>query len=1058
VEFVRLDANNNTQVLKEFGVEGTPAMLLVSGSDNGSKYSFQTFKGLTGEDTLRQVLNEAVGGSISGLLGYWKLDDGGGTTARDSSGQGNHGTVKGNPSWINWEASGTTGNLTGAVLHFDGTSTYVLTPVQFSQLSTGMTWMAWAKHDDRSMGWSWLFSEDSGEDNYSQIGKAPNTGEVRFELQGVGTIDTSGVNIADGQSHHIAGVWEKGVGLKIYVDGALKASGNFTGSLSAKKAIRIGSKNDGYAAEKWKGTIGGACIVNRALTSSEIQSAMNGNIAPNPTATPTSTSTGSTSGLVAYYPFDGDYGDRSGNGNNGTAKGSMSFTTGVIGQGAKFDGKSWIEVNDSPSLDLSTAFTFSAWLNEADAGAGGWGTVLSKGDTSALDNSSPYAFDHTPDGLYPSVRMTKDNSYTNVDSTSRTDFNKWYLISATWDGQNVKFYIDGVLTDTKPWQGTLPNSTAKLIIGSDPPGATEYFNGVIDDLRIYNRALSANEIATLKSGASMPPVSTPTPTTSPTPSASGTATVSLSWIDFGQDKVDRYVSKPNNTPDGHFRVNLNVSGSKTVDRITLYTSDSSGNPVDIWVWNSGPGANWILGVFRNGVNINPDYKLLNDPVSGQVTYDVFGDDDGVFKPGRFFGITVLFTDGTSVKGVTSIPGSTPTPTPTPAASPTSTPSTSGTASLALSWVDFGQDKMDRSVSKPNTLPDGHFRVDLNGSKSVQRMLLYTSDQAGNPALGQFWDSAPNTNASWILGVFRNGTVLNTQPSILNDPVGGQASYDVFSDNSGYFKAGQFFGITVYFTDGTLVKGVTSIPTSGSTVTPTPTSTQTPTGPGNIPGSATSPPPFGDPQPNTNVQRMSIQVAQRRVIAGELVQVPVWLVTSNNVANINFELSFNAAVAKSEGSIPKGNLLDNSLFSSNANDAGIIRAGFAGTGGVSGTGTVMTVPFRAIGKPGDRTLINVSVTTINDPAGKVLTIDRIPGEIVILNPDGTLPGTTGTSTTGGVPPGDCDGDGVLTFLDAVCALEMSVKLQPARMLLDIDKSGDVTSRDATLIAQKVVGKP
>jgi hypothetical protein len=177
-----------------------------------------------------------------------------------------------------------------------------------------------------------------------------------------------------------------------------------------------------------------------------------------------------------------------------------------------------------------------------------------------------------------------------------------------------------------------------------------------------------------------------------------------------------------------------------------------------------------------------------------------------------------------------------------------------------------------------------------------------------------------------------------------------------------------------------------------------------------------------------------------------------------VANVNFDLSFTTSVAKPEGTIPKGNLIDNSLFSVNPNESGIIRAGFAGTVGVSGTGTVMTVPFRAVGKPGDRTLINVNVTTINDPSGKVLTIDRIPGEIVILNSDGTIPGGTGATTTAGLPPGDCDGDGVLTFLDAVCALEMSVKLKPARLILDIDKSGDITSRDAAVIAQRVVGKP
>jgi fibro-slime domain-containing protein len=1273
VEFIRLEASSEIQAFKEFGVNSVPSMFLVSAKDKGDKYVLQSFKGLTGEDTLRQAFDSIAAGedgyyrvaaqianpwdttqgqacfvkwinesmsrlnayngdaefnarkpwsinqygvtegnpqlgptsvyapddfaqhnnnrywwmwdhypnldqwtdgnwrgagvpllrpyvsncvsaatgvttttspSSAGLLGYWKMNEGDGTAIRDYSGLGNNGTLKGTPSWINWDASGTSGSLTGAALKFDGSSNYVLTPVQFSQLSNGMTWMAWARHDDRNMTWSWVFSEDSNDDIMSQIGKVPQGGNVRFELKGVGTLDTTGVDIADGQSHHIAGVWEKGVGLKIYIDGAIKATSPILpGSLTATKAIRIGAKNDSWSAEKWKGLIANAAIFNRALNQSEIQSAMGGSSlpnstvtsTPNPTPTTSTSISGPTSGLVAYYPFDGDYNDRSGNGNNGTAKGSMSFAPGVIAQGANFDGKSWIEVNDSSSLDLSTAFTLSTWLNKTDAGTAGWAVVLCKGDTSALDNSTPYALDHTPDGLQPSVRLTKDNSYTNIDSAVRVDFKKWYLLSVTWDGQNVKFYIDGVLKDTRTWQGTLPNSSAKLLIGSDPAGATEYFRGVMDDLRIYNRALSAAEIAQIP-GSSTP---NPTPAASPTPGSTLVLPVTIrDFLGIGSAPVSGYSNHQDFEATAGDDRGI-VQKMLGADKKPVY-SGQTGHPTthgqaafDQW-FRDTPGVNMKKDttltltwdgkkyVYENSSFFPIDGQLLGNYLTtghnfhftiemhtrftyqGGETYNFVGDDDvwvyinnqlvidlgGQHPPesasvaldtlgltrGNTYDLDLYYaerhTTGSTIRIETTVDmkaAPLPTsPTPTPATSPTSTPSSSGTAAVSLSWVDFGQDKVDRYTSTPNKTPDGHFRVNLtvNGSKSVQRMFLYTSDQTGNPALGQYWDSAPNTNGTWILGVLRNGTLLNAQPSLLNDPVSGQASYDVFGDNSGYFNPGQFFGITVFFTDGTSVKAVTSLPSSVPTVTPTPTptpaappaSTPPPTGSGSIPGTNSSLPPFGNPQPNTNVQRMSIQVAQRRVISGELVQVPVWLITASNVANMNFELSFSASVAKPEGTSSKGNLLDNSLFSVNSNDSGIIRAGFAGTAGVSGTGTVMTVPFRAVGKPGDRTLINISVTTLNDPTGKVLTIDRIPGEIVILDSKGEIPGSTGTPATTGIPPGDCDGDGVLTFLDAVCALEMSVKLQPARLVLDIDKSGDVTSRDATIIAQRVVGKP
>lgn len=213
------------------------------------------------------------------------------------------------------------------------------------------------------------------------------------------------------------------------------------------------------------------------------------------------------------------------------------------------------------------------------------------------------------------------------------------------------------------------------------------------------------------------------------------------------------------------------------------------------------------------------------------------------------------------------------------------------------------------------------------------------------------------------------------------------------------------------------------------------------------------PPTGG-EPNTNVSRMTLQAAKRSVIEGQTALIPVWLVKANNVANINYELTYNGAVAKIEGNPSKGNLLDNALFSANAKDSGILRAGLAQTSGLSGTGTVTNIPFRAVGKPGDRTTLELKVTTVNDPNGGVPQIDRINGEIVILNQDGTLPGGGGGGS-GEIPRGDCDGDRKLTESDALCALEMSVQLRPALAIMDMDGNGAIDSRDAVIILQRVM---
>lgn len=207
-------------------------------------------------------------------------------------------------------------------------------------------------------------------------------------------------------------------------------------------------------------------------------------------------------------------------------------------------------------------------------------------------------------------------------------------------------------------------------------------------------------------------------------------------------------------------------------------------------------------------------------------------------------------------------------------------------------------------------------------------------------------------------------------------------------------------------------------------------------PGEVP-----PPGFGDPEP-ANVTGMTIQAGQRRVVTGGLVVVPIWLIKAENVANINFDVAYDAAVARPEGTIPKGNLLGGALLSANPNQSGLIRIGFAQSAGISGTGTVAYVPFRAVGKPGDRTALTLTVTTINNPTGTTLTIARIHGEVLIVGPDGLV-------------PGDCQGDGRLDAVDALCALEISVGLRTTNPNLDMDKQNGVTSRDATLILQNIV---
>ena len=93
--------------------------------------------------------------------------------------------------------------------------------------------------------------------------------------------------------------------------------------------------------------------------------------------------------LVAHYTFDGDLQDSSGKGNHGRAVGNITFEDGKIGKGVKFDGVSFIKVEDSNSLDLTDAFSFALWVNREEIVSGApYTPILSKGD----DGSNPIAF------------------------------------------------------------------------------------------------------------------------------------------------------------------------------------------------------------------------------------------------------------------------------------------------------------------------------------------------------------------------------------------------------------------------------------------------------------------------------------------------------------------------------------------------------------------------------------------------------------------------------------------------------------------------------------------
>lgn len=198
-------------------------------------------------------------------------------------------------------------------------------------------------------------------------------------------------------------------------------------------------------------------------------------------------------GLIGWWPFDDEAAtptDFSGSGNNGTWNGAGVHTTTtskVGGRAGNFNGSNdYVSVPDVPSLNLST-FSIMAWIRPSDVS--GDTMVVAKGNGSVrnyamqLGNGSPY-LQSTFGG--PSQWQSLSFGYTQT-------VNTWTHLVATFDGTTMNTYVNGALSRTGA-RGTPDTTSTIMAIGRLGGASSDYFPGVIDDVRIYSRALSAAEV------------------------------------------------------------------------------------------------------------------------------------------------------------------------------------------------------------------------------------------------------------------------------------------------------------------------------------------------------------------------------------------------------------------------------------------------------------------------------------------------------------------------------------------------------------------------------------
>jgi hypothetical protein len=450
--------------------------------------------------------------SSRGLVGQWAFDEGRGSQAGDSSQSRNTGTLSGTtlPTWTNGKR--------GKALSFDGSTSYVSVS-STSTLPTGQgarTVSAWVYQRSRTLETASaivdILNGGSGQSftftlalisatNCINAGASPNIFLFTDSVNSNNNICITGSQIPSLNAwHHIILTFDGGTAFTYYLDGVSSLSGNFGTTINTHTSgVNIGRRSSavtGYT----DAILDDVRIFNRALSASEAYALYkNGAV-----QAAVSQNSRLTNGLVGMWSFNGpDYNsasttaevlDRSGSGNNGDNIGATRVG-GKVGQALQFNGTTnYVSVSMSSSPIMTISF---------------WGKV---GTPSANENFG-IAFHDATTGLQKLSVVLNDAGELGVASsfnawqrmkngfTTLQNDGKWHLFSFVVnksDYTQSHVYLDGSEVSSYTTQAnTTFNSDDRLYMNRiNVPSASrdDYATGALDEVRIYNRALTASEV------------------------------------------------------------------------------------------------------------------------------------------------------------------------------------------------------------------------------------------------------------------------------------------------------------------------------------------------------------------------------------------------------------------------------------------------------------------------------------------------------------------------------------------------------------------------------------
>jgi hypothetical protein len=480
-----------------YGLNEFPPSTVVTGTGTPATATVSVTPAVEGLNTLYVQARDA-GGNLGPVFGYefyvrlatmpvghWRLDESSGTTAADASGSGLTATATGPVSW-------TTGRIGGAA-DFAGTSGSLGTAQSPIRTNASFTVAAWVKLDHGSGSFTAVSQDGTRQSGFYLRYDATANGGSGGWVFGMASTDTDTEVLRQATSPsvasfgtwvHLAGVYDAGGGqLTLYVNGQLQGTALHSSIWNAAAGLRIGrGLYRGAQVGFWPGDVDDVRVYQTVLPASAILDL-----------------TKVSATQMGYWKLDETSGtnasDSSGSGRALAASG-CSWGAGRV-NGALVANGACTAASAGPVVQTNQSFTVTAWVRFT--GSTGTATFLSQdGVTNSGFQLRYLAADRKWAFTMPNSDTTFETNVTAMSGPEPVDaVGAWRHIAAVYDATNnqLRLYVDGIhsgiASHTSTW-----NAGGPLRIGRAKwhGGDTEWWNGVVDDVRAYQGALTEDEI------------------------------------------------------------------------------------------------------------------------------------------------------------------------------------------------------------------------------------------------------------------------------------------------------------------------------------------------------------------------------------------------------------------------------------------------------------------------------------------------------------------------------------------------------------------------------------